>query len=163
MQVAAAPSKDYAENLKQINANINIITQNANGALPAEDMHLIIAANVLSNQSYAILKNLSAALNPNGFILLEETIVQSEKLEVPLREVNLLLVGKQIDPLGKNYVLLKKRIKKEEPTVIHIMEKDMSWLKDVKAALKRSCEDNQEMLLVSQGEEFSGKIVEDQL
>lgn len=148
------PSNDYAASFNEMSTNIKIVTQYVNNVPPAQNMHLAIAANVLSNQSYAVLKNLAAALNPNGFILLEETAAQLD-LEVALTKTDLSLAGKQTDLLGKNYVLLKKRTKKGEPIVIQITEKNISWLEDVKVALKKS--KSQEVLLVSQGEEMAGK------
>lgn len=138
-----------------VNADV-IITQDVNKALPVQDVHLVIAAEVLSNQSYTVLQNLVAALKPGCFILLEETAAQLD-LKTALKETNLILVGKQIDPVGKTYLLLKKRQKEKEPIVIQITEKTLSWLEDVKAALKKSDSEDQQVLLVSQGEETLGK------
>lgn len=142
-----------------MNVNADIITQDVNKGLSVQDVHLIIAADVLSNQSYTVLKSLVDALKPDCFILLEETAAQLD-LKTALKETDLILAGKQTDPVGKTYLLLKKRQKKKEPTIIQITEKNLSWLEDVKAALKKSDSEDQEVLLVSQGEETLGKITE---
>lgn len=140
-----------------MNVNAHIVTQDVNKAPLAQDAHLIVATDILSNQSYTILKNLMAALKPDCFILLEETAAQLD-LKTALKETDLTLAGKQTDSTGKTYLLLKKRPKRKEPIVIQITEKNLSWLEDVKAALKKSESEDQEVLLVSQGEETLGKI-----
>lgn len=142
--------------------NADIVIQDVNKAPPAQDAHLVIAADILSNQSYTILKNLIAALKPGCFILLEETAAQLD-LKTALKEMDLTLAGKQIDPVGKTYLLLKKRQKRGESVVIQITEKNLSWLESVKAALRRSDSEGQEVLLVSQGEETLGKITGEKL
>lgn len=142
-----------------MNVNADVVIRDVNNIPPAQDVHLIIAADVLSNQSYTVLKNLVAALKPGCFILLEETAAHLD-LKTALKETDLTLAGKQIDPIGKTYLLLKKREERREPTVIQITEKNLSWLESVKAALKKSDSDGQELLLVSQGEETLGKITE---
>lgn len=160
MQVATNSSDDYTTYLNQINVNAEVVTRDANSEPPAQDMHLAIAADVLCNKSYIVLENLAAALKPNGFILLEETFAQID-FKVALKETDLTLVAKQIDPLGKAYLLLKKQEEKREPIVIQITEKNVSWLEDVKTALKKSDNEDHEVLLVSQGEQLLGKIARD--
>jgi len=139
--------------------NIDIVMQNAN-KLPVQDVHLVIAANILSNRSYVILRNLSASLKPNCFILLEETAVELN-LKTALKETDLTLVSRQTDSTGKNYLLLKKQneARSEQPIVIQITEKNFSWLEDIKAALTKVYNENQEILFISQGEELLGKIL----
>ena len=153
----AVSADNYIESLSQMNVNANVVTQDVKSAPPAQDAHLVIAADVLSNQSDIILKNLTAALKPGGFILLEETTVQLD-LKIALKETDLTLAGKQTDPVGKTYLLLKKREEKREPMVIQVTEKNLSWLEGVKTALKKSDSEGQEVLLVSQDEETLGKI-----
>ncbi|KMQ86062.1 fatty acid synthase, partial [Lasius niger] len=138
-----------------MNRNVNIVTWNANNIYPAQNVHLIIAAEVLSDRSCTVLRNLTAALKPNGFILLEETASQLD-LKTALKETDLMLVGKQIDSSGKSYLLLKKRRKRIEPIVIQITGKDFSWLENAKAVLRKFDRDDQEVLFVSQGEESLG-------
>lgn len=139
-----------------------IVERDVKSTPPGQDVHLVVATNVLPDQSYTILKNLVAALKPNGFVLLEESTTQLAQVDLKsaLEEADLVLAGTQADTSsGKTYVLLKKRLpKKGEPIVLPITEKNLSWVENVKAALKKSDEEKQEVLLVSQGEELFGKI-----
>lgn len=151
--IAASPA-NYATVCSQI--NVDVVARDVNSEPPGQDMHLVIATDVLSNQSYGILKNLAAALKPSGFILLEETATQFN-LKVALKQANLILLAKHVDSMGKTYLLLKELEKKEEPIVIQIAEKSFSWLESVKAALKKSKSEGQQVLLVSQGEPLLGK------
>jgi len=157
IKVATMSPDHYTASLNQLHINVQVVTQDVNNTPPAQDVHLVIAADVLSNQSYTVLKNLAAALKPNCFVLLEETNTQLN-LKTALKHAGLTLVGKQVDPMGKSYILLKKQEKNGEPIVIQITEKNLSWLEGVKAALKKSETEGQEVLLVSQGEELLGKI-----
>ncbi|XP_039306405.1 fatty acid synthase-like [Solenopsis invicta] len=157
LQVIAVSVDNYIESLSQMNVNANVVTRDVKSAPLAQDMHLVIAADILSNQSDIILKNLVASLKPGGFILLQETAVQLD-LKIALKETNLTLAGKQIDPVGKTYLLLKIREERKEPMVIQITENNLSWLEDVKTALKKSDSEDQEVLLVSQGEETLGLV-----
>jgi len=157
--VVTVSPNNYAETFDKRNMNIDIVMQNAN-KVPGQDVHLVIAANILSNRSYIILRNLSASLKSNCFILLEETAVELN-LKTALKETDLTLVSRQTDSTGKNYLLLKKQneARSEQPIVIQITEKNFSWLEDIKAALKKAYNKNQEILFISQGEELLGKIL----
>ncbi|XP_039311877.1 fatty acid synthase-like isoform X2 [Solenopsis invicta] len=157
LQVIAVSANNYIESLSQMNMKVNVVTRDVKSAPPAQDVHLVIAADVLSNQSHIILQNLVAALKPGCFILLEETAKQLD-LKITLEETDLTLAGKQTDPVGKTYLLLKKREERKEPMVIQITENNLSWLEDVKTALKKSDNEGQEVLLVSQGEETLGLV-----
>jgi hypothetical protein len=139
--------------------NIDIVMGNAN-KLPGQDIHLVIATNILSNRSYISLKNLSASLKPNCFILLEETAAELN-LKTALKETDLTLIGRQTNSTGKNYLLLKKQneARSEQPIVIQITEKNLSWLENIKAALEEAYNKNQQILLISQNEELLGKIL----
>ena len=158
LQIAANSASDYTTNFNQLNENVNVVTWNADNIYPAQNVHLIIAAEVLSDRSCTVLRNLTAALKPNGFILLEETAAQLD-LKTALKETDLMLVGKQIDSSGKSYLLLKKRRKRIEPIVIQITGKDFSWLENAKAVLREFDRESQEVLFVSQGEEPLGKLM----
>lgn len=138
--------------------NVDLVKLDVKNTPPTKNVHLAVATNILSNQSFTALKNLAAALKPDGFILLEETGTQPRNLKAALKETNLVLAGTQINSSGNTYVLLKKRPeKKGEPIIVQITEKNFSWLESVKAALTKSHENHQEVLLVSQGEELIGK------
>ncbi|XP_011872608.1 PREDICTED: fatty acid synthase-like [Vollenhovia emeryi] len=152
----AISANNSISSLTQLYVNANIITRDVNKEPPAQDVHLVIAADVLSNQSYTVLKNLVAALKPGCFILLEETAAQLD-FGTALQDNDLTLAGKQTDSV-KTYVLLKKRQKKREPIITQITEKNLSWLESLKAALKESDSKDQEVLLLSQGEETLGLV-----
>lgn len=150
--IAGSPS-NYATVCSQMDIEI----MDTNDVSSIQDMNLIIAADVISNKSYGVLKNLAAALKPNGFVLLEETAAQLN-LKLALKQTDLILVAKQIDPVGKTYLLLKKLEKSKEPTIIQIVEKNFSWLEGLKAALKKADSEDQQVLLVSQGEPLLGLV-----
>lgn len=155
LQIAADSATDYT-NFNQQNMNINIVKWNVNDTPLAQNVYLVIAANVLCDHSFSLLKNLATAIKSGCFILLEETGEIHVDLKTLLKEANLMLVGKQIDFLEKNYFLLKKPEKKKESVVIEITGKDFSWLETVKAAMRKLDSADQEVLFVSQGEESFG-------
>ncbi|XP_039302621.1 fatty acid synthase [Solenopsis invicta] len=157
LQVIADFADNYTESLHQKNVNANVVIRDVKNAPPAQDVHLVIAADILSNQSRVVLKNLVAATKPGYFILLEETAVQVD-FKSALKGTDVTLVGNQTDPVGKIYLLLKKREKRREAIVIHVTEKNLSWLESVKTALKTSRSKDQEMLFVSQNEETLGLV-----
>ncbi|XP_039309277.1 fatty acid synthase-like [Solenopsis invicta] len=155
LQVIAAPVHNYIQSLNQMKVNANVVMRDVKEVPPALDVHFVIAADVLSNKSYVILKNLVAALKPGCFILLEESTVHLD-LKTVLEENDLSLAGKQTDPIGKTFLLLKKREEKKQPVVIQITDKNLSWLEDVETALKKSDSENQEVFFISQNEETLG-------
>ncbi|XP_050463287.1 fatty acid synthase-like isoform X2 [Cataglyphis hispanica] len=148
---------DYIIRFNQMNMNIKDVMLEANDATRAQNVHLFIAANVLSEQSHTMLKNLAADLRSNCFILLEETTIPLD-LKSILREVNLTVAGKQIGSSGKIYLLLKKRGKGRKSIVVYITERDFSWLENAKTVLRNFDSKSEEVLFVSQGEESSGLI-----
>ncbi|EZA48517.1 Fatty acid synthase [Ooceraea biroi] len=156
LEVVAASSDNYTESFNQMNVDLNFVIRNVNNAPPANDVHLVIAADVLTNQSDNILKNLATALKPDCFVLLEESAAQLD-LKILLK-TDLVLIAKQISSAGKTYLLLKKQQNKRKQIVINITEKNLSWLDSVKAALKKSKDNDHEVLLVSQGNEVSGLV-----
>ncbi|XP_025264308.1 fatty acid synthase-like [Camponotus floridanus] len=156
LQVAVSSASDYTISFNQTDININVIKWDVNDTFPAQNMHLIIAAEVLSGRSCFVLKNLAATLSSNCFILLEETGIFD--LTIALKEAHLMLIGKQIDSSGKSYFLLRKRKVRKEPILIEITENDFSWLANAKAALSKFDSENQDVLFVSQSEELLGLI-----
>lgn len=69
---------------------------------------------------------------------------------------NMIHIATQI-VAGSSYHLFRKKEHRSAPIVIQITEKNFMWLEGVKAALKKVATENQELLLVSQGEELLGK------
>lgn len=119
-----------------------------------QDLHLVIAADVLTNNLIAVLKNIADSVKENGYIVLEET---GHINKSALKKAGLIYVAKQVIP-GKSYILLKKEEKASQSIVIQITEKNYSWLEGVKAALKKAELEDQKVLLVSQGEETLGLV-----
>lgn len=144
---------NYAASLDQ--SNVKIVVKDINNAPAGQDLHLVLAADVLSNKSLTVLGNLSNSLKNGGFVILEETGNFDVKL---LKGSGLTVVSTQVNA-GKTYVLLKKLEQKGQPIIIQITEKNFSWLEGVKAALNKSETEGQEILLVSQGEELLGKFI----
>lgn len=155
LQVAVSSVRDYTTSFNEM--NINVMKWNVNDTFPAQNMNLIIAAEVLSGRSCIVLKNLAAVISSNCFILLEESSTTFD-LKIALKEANLMLISKQIDSSGKNYFLLKKRKVMKEPILIQITEKDFSWLTNAKATLRKFDSENQDVFFVSQGEELLGLV-----
>ncbi|XP_072763346.1 fatty acid synthase-like [Anoplolepis gracilipes] len=158
MQVAVNSANNYT-NFDETNVNINFVTWDRNDAPFVQNAHLIVAADVLSDQTQSciVLKNLAAALRPGCFILLEETAIRAD-MKTALKEADLTLAGKQVDSSGKSYLLLRKQRKTRESIVIEIIGKNFLWLENAKAALEKFNSEDQEILFVSQGEASFGLI-----
>lgn len=135
-------------------ANVKIVARNINTPSTKSDLHLVLAADILTNNSTNILTNLSTELKNGGFLILEETGTYDKNL---LKNSDLAFVAEQVDS-GRKYVLLKKVEQKKEPMVIQITEKNFSWLEGLKDALKKAETEGQQILLVNQGEELFGMV-----
>ncbi|KAJ8688225.1 hypothetical protein QAD02_024020, partial [Eretmocerus hayati] len=134
--------------------NVKVIAKDVQSAAVGQELGLVLAADILSNNQIAALKHIAESVKPGGFILLEET---GSTTSNAVKKAELITVGKQVVP-GKSYVLLKKPEETAEPIIIQITEKNFSWVEGVKAALKKADADNQKVLLVSQGEELLGLV-----
>ncbi|KOC60060.1 Fatty acid synthase [Habropoda laboriosa] len=145
-----APSKDGYSNLEAM--SVKIVVRNENTGPVGQDVHLVMAGNLLSSNSLQALKNLSDSVRDGGFVLLEETNHADPNL---VKNTDLVYVARQVAP-GKSYILLKKKVQSTGPIIIQITEKNFKWLEGVKAALKKAVTENQELLFVSQGEELLG-------
>lgn len=118
-----------------------------------KDSHLIIASDVLNSNSVFHLDELAEFIQPNGFIILQETSHIDKSI---IQNRDLLLVSKQVAG-NKNYILIKKKVEYLEPIVIRFDEINFSWLDEFKATLKSSKMKEQTIVFVSQNEPFSGK------
>lgn len=152
LQVATVTPDSYSSIVDQW--QVNTVARDVSVTSVGQDLHLVFAADVLSNKSLVILNNLATSVKPGGFVVLEETGRVDKTL---LKGTELIFIGKQTVP-GKSYVLLKKKEDIAEPIIIQITEKNFSWVEGVKAALKKSETEGQQILLVSQGEESLGLI-----
>lgn len=135
--------------------NVTIAIRNEEKEPIAENSHLVIASNILSSNSWNVLKNLTDSLLNNGFLFLEETS-QIDVNSANLLNQNMIHIATQT-VAGSSYHLFRKKEHRSAPIVIQITEKNFMWLEGVKAALKKVVSENQELLLVSQGEELLGK------
>jgi len=154
LQVITVSADNYTEDFKQ-NLNIDVVTQNTNNTFPANNAHLIIAADILSGQSYNVLKNLAIALMSGSFLLLEENGAPDLKAVL---QTDLILIGKQSNSIGKTYLLLKKPEKKREQIVINITEKNLLQLDSLKSNGQDLQMTSLEVLFVSQGKKLYGNI-----
>ncbi|KAK0084976.1 hypothetical protein PV325_006291 [Microctonus aethiopoides] len=134
--------------------NIKTITKDMATSPIGQDLHLAIAADVLTNGNAMHLSNLAASVKSGGFVILEETGMPQKSY---LNKSKFVLTSSYSIP-GKTYLLLKREEETSEPIIIQITEKNFSWLEGVKAALKKSENENQKILLVSQGEELLGMV-----
>nr|XP_033193891.1 fatty acid synthase [Bombus vancouverensis nearcticus] len=149
LQLAAVLRKRYTS-LKQ---NIKIVKHNAEKEPVGQDLHIVVASNVLTDNSLNILKNLKDSVINGGFILLEETA----QTDFNVADPDLVCVARQVIP-GKSYILLKKKEIRPDPVVIQLTEKNFSWVEGVKATLKNLVAQNQRPLFVCQGEELFGMV-----
>lgn len=132
--------------------NTKCVARDVTKTPAGQDLHLILAADVLSNKNSVVLQNIAASLKSGAFVVLEETGKVDAAI---LKGSGLVFVAKQLT-IGKSYILLKKVEQQKQPIVIQITETNFSWVEDVKAALKKAETEDQKVLLVSQGEKLLG-------
>ncbi|XP_046612929.1 fatty acid synthase [Neodiprion virginianus] len=152
LQVASTSPDSYNSVLEQWATKC--VARDVSTSPAGQDLHLILAADLLTNKNSTILNNSAAALKPGGFVVLEET----GKLDTAiLKNSGLVFVAKQLT-VGKSYVLLKKLDEQKKPLVIKITQQNFSWVDSVKAALVKSESEGQKILLVGQGEPTLGLV-----
>ncbi|XP_053996082.1 fatty acid synthase [Hylaeus anthracinus] len=151
LQVATTTSVEEYSSLAS--HNVKAVKRNVNVEPVGQDLHIVIAYNVMSGKSEK-LNNLSRSLKPGGFVLLEENGQIDLNL---LKTTDLSYVGKQVLS-GKSYLYLKKKEQLSEPMVVHLTEKNFHWVEDVKAALKKAATSKQQVLFVNQGEPLFGMV-----
>lgn len=134
--------------------NVKVIQKDVNSTTVGQDLHFVVATNVLSKNAEAALNNLSNSLKPGGYILLEESGLINLN---GLKSAQLLIVAKQVAH-GKSYVLLKKLEQLPEPMIVQITEKNFQWVENLKAALKKAVTEQQQILVVNQGDELLGMV-----
>lgn len=122
-----------------------------------QNAHLVVAADILSNENSVVLQNAVASLKPGGFVLLEEP--RSKIDPAALAEADLVVVSTQVTG-SKTYALLRRPVPvPEDPIVINITEKNFAWVEPLKEALKKSEADNSvKIYLVTEGEELTGLV-----
>lgn len=150
-QVVASKTEQYASlNVE----NVKVVQKDVNTTTVGQDLHFVVATNVLSKNAESALKNLSNSLKAGGFVLLEESGLINLN---SLKTANLTNVAKQVTH-GKSYVLLKKTEELAEPMIVQITEKNFQWVENLKAAMKKAATEQQQILVVNQGEELFGMV-----
>lgn len=148
--VTNAPVDTTSLNTNDIKHAIRDVTKNA----IAQDVHLVIASDVLSQNQNEVLNNMIASVKPGGFILLEEV-----KAQLAITNLNgLEIISKQITDI-KTYLLLRKAVEIPNNAItVKITENNFSWVESVKDAMKKSESDGQSIYLYVQGESLNGII-----
>lgn len=151
-QLVTTSPENYANVIDQF--DVKIVKRDINKVPAGQDLHLVLASDVLTNKRMDVLQNLSTSLKNDGFIILEETGTYDKNA---VKGTDLTYVAAQVSS-GRTYVLLKKTKQKDKPKIIYVTEKNFSWLEEVKDALTKAEAEGQEVLLVNQGEEVFGII-----
>lgn len=139
---------------------IEVVSQTQEKDTIGENLHLIMAANVLSNNDLSLLNVLAASIQPSGFIILEETKDFSKSNFNANKD--LLLICKQVAD-GKSYILLKKKQQLSRPNIIRMEPNNMSWLGKLKSTLKDSKKIGKPTVFVSQNDKFQGNFLQNTL
>ncbi|XP_076288350.1 fatty acid synthase 1 [Lasioglossum baleicum] len=152
-QVAATENVEQYASLSA--HNIKVVQKNVNNTPVGQDLHFVVATNVLSKSSSEdVLKNLSDSLTAGGYVLLEESGLSNLN---NLKTGSLILLSKQAAH-GKSYVLLRKPEDLAEPMVVQVTEKNFQWVANLKAAMKKAATEQQQILVVNQGDELLGMV-----
>lgn len=107
IQVATTTPDIYTTFLDQSNIKICNGSKDSSKTIIGQDLHIVIAADILSNDNKLAMNNLSLSIKNGGFIILEETgNIQKSILNIN-NDTELVVVGIQICT-GKTYILLKK-------------------------------------------------------
>ena len=116
------------------------------------DTHLVITTDLSERMDPTMWKRITQSLKPGGFVLAEET--SSTEFIVPL-DCSLIVVATMKTDVY-SYTLL--RMIEAAPTfkIIMVNGDGFSWVEPLKKALKERKTKDERILLVSQGEEFSG-------
>lgn len=113
--------------------------------------HLVIIVDQLNNAVLA--KNAADSLKVGGCVL----FVESKKpTEQQINSIGLELVANLKSKDNKTFVLLRKNVNCSAPIVVNCTGNDFAWIEPFKSALQRAEQETKQVLLVSQGVEYSG-------
>lgn len=116
--------------------------------------HMLVAADLTSVADASVWKNIADTVKTGGFVLLEEAANADEtKIKVP----GLVVVYKQVAD-NRSFILLRKASELGVPTVITVNNNNFSWVESLKSAMVQSEAEGKKIVLVSQGEEYSGLV-----
>ncbi|XP_022181594.1 fatty acid synthase-like [Myzus persicae] len=131
---------------------VRAVEKDVNRSEPIDsNCHLVIVADQLNNEVLA--KNAADSLKVGGCVL----FVESKKpTEQQLNSTGLELVANLRSKDNKTFVLLRKNVNWSAPIVVNCTGNDFAWIEPFKSALQRAEQENKQVLLVSQGVEYSG-------
>lgn len=142
-------------------AEIKIANKNIMEAPVEANCHLSTCSDVLCRpNAEAILTNLVGCIKEDGFVLLEETLIDGSNAQNPLlKKLNLVVVALQVAGI-KEFLLLRKEFNYQDTAnhVIHLTEKNFNWLDDLKISILKAEKENTLVYLVCQGEELFGAV-----
>lgn len=121
-----------------------------------QNVHLIVAYNLLANKTINVFTNCIDSLKTAGMILLEEP---RGAVDVnTIKKLGLDLVSKQTTDTH-TYLLLRKPVDVPADSVtISVTENDYDWVNPLKTALVRSEKEGTKIYLVVQNEELTGGV-----
>ena len=143
------------ETLPEFLADLGIKKVNARKSGPfhtLSDTHLVITTDLSDRMDPTMWKRITQSLKPGGFVLAEET--SSKGFIVPPDSSLIVVATLKSDEYF--YTLL--RMIDAAPTfeVIKVTTNGFSWVEPLRKAFKERKDKDERILLVSQGEEFSG-------
>lgn len=137
---------------------INYLNKDATSGPIGQDLSIVIAADVLSNNKINVLKNVAGSIKPQGFIILEETAkVDLKETSKVVSNMNLIVLAKQTAG-GKSYVLLKNQEPEcPNPNVVKVATSSFDWVEELKKATE---EENRKrkLILLNKSREVSGIV-----
>ncbi|KAJ8943746.1 hypothetical protein NQ318_011957 [Aromia moschata] len=136
--------------------DVKHVVRDINSNPVAQDVHLVVASDVLTYNGMNILQNAAASLKAGGFILLEEAKgpVDNKKLTA----IGLDVISTQISDT-KSYILLRKPITvPSDARIIQVTETNFAWVEPLKDAMKLSESDGGKIYLYVQGEPLTGLV-----
>lgn len=135
---------------------VKVAQKNAHTTQVDQNIHLVVARDLLNRKLFNVLENSITSLKPGGMILLEE---MNGKLDIgAIKEYDLELIAQQTS--GSNiYLLLRKSVAfSSNSIVVNISETTYDWVEPLKDALKESENNDTKIYLVCQNEEVTGMM-----
>lgn len=142
---------------------IRVVSKDVATSSVESNCHVVFANDVLNRPDVeSVLKNLRQSIKDDGFIILEESLINYTKYDEGVdifRSVKLNVITTQYSH-KKVYIMLRNIIDRQsrKTRVVVITEKNFNWLDDLKSALVKSETNNEYVYLVCQGEETIGAV-----
>lgn len=138
----------------ELPSNVNIV----NITTLSKDQKILLAVGVglLTRSKSDKLKDILSILRNGGFILTRETLSKSENLSALLSDCDLdVILEKSTDK--ESIILLKKRELIRKTEIVHINNKEFSWLEKVNSIMN-DITDNMRIILVGEGDPDCGLL-----